>query len=113
VFRFQPQIYPVTSVDTSRPILEYIETFDRKELMKTIPELPTGVTHFINGDTLAFIGDVVCSINIENNSNSRLRMVFQGRNRLGLILCLPADPKEAEHWGWSENAGPERCKSTL
>ncbi|KAM5445125.1 putative salicylate 1-monooxygenase [Microsporum audouinii] len=73
------------------PTLQYIETFDRAELMKNIPSLPTGVTHFIKGDTLAFIGDV-------------------GRNRLGLILCLPADPKEAANWGWAEGAGTRRLE---
>ncbi|KAF2158042.1 FAD/NAD(P)-binding domain-containing protein [Myriangium duriaei CBS 260.36] len=81
-----PQIKP-----KHLPTLEYIETFDRAELMKTIPDLPTGVTHFINGDTLAFIGDVGC-------------------NRLGVILCLPADPREAENWGWAEGAGTRRLE---
>ncbi|KFZ00763.1 hypothetical protein V500_00954 [Pseudogymnoascus sp. VKM F-4518 (FW-2643)] len=81
-----PQIKP-----RHLPTLQYIETFDRAELIKTIPNLPTGVTHFINGDTLAFIGDV-------------------GRNRLGLILCLPADPKEAENWGWAKGAGTRRLE---
>ncbi|KAJ8114207.1 hypothetical protein OPT61_g3862 [Boeremia exigua] len=81
--KIYPQIEP-----RHLPLLQYIETFDRAELMQTIPDLPTGVTHFIKDGSIAFLGDV-------------------GQNRLGLILCLPADPKDAADWGWAAGTRTE------
>ncbi|EFR00466.1 hypothetical protein MGYG_03468 [Nannizzia gypsea CBS 118893] len=41
------------------PCLQYIETFDKADLIAAIPNLSDGVTHFINGDMLAFVGDML------------------------------------------------------
>ncbi|WPG99927.1 FAD/NAD(P)-binding domain-containing protein [Acrodontium crateriforme] len=86
--KLRTKIYPKIKPQ-HLPLLQHMEVFDRGELMKHIPDLPNGVTHFFNGDMIAFIGDVGC-------------------NRIGLILALPADPAEVENWGWAEGVGPKR-----